>query len=129
MTQENGSDRASEKILYMLTKAGENPELAILPFMHAVGALTMDVEAVVVLMANSVRLAERGYAASVSAHGSPALKEVMDQFFELGGKMLLCTPCLKGRKIAEEDLVEGAELIAAARFTQEVLDADAVLSY
>ena len=72
------SPEKKEKILYMVTQAGENTELVLLPFMHAVGALTMDVEAVVVLMANSIWLAKKdgapGIHLKVDPDGTPSIK-------------------------------------------------------
>ena len=45
------SEDKKENIVYVLTKGAENPEIVLLTFMHAVGALTMEVEAKVVFMA------------------------------------------------------------------------------
>lgn len=118
-----------EKIVYMVTRSGEHAELALLPFMHAVGALTLDVDAVVVLMADAVWLAKKDYAKHITYPGKPPLDELIANLLEMGGKILVCTPCIKSRKIGEDELVQGAEPIAAARFTQEVLSANAVLSY
>jgi len=49
---------------------------------------------------------------------------------ELGGKLLLCSPCLKSRGIAvPDDLVEGAEVVAAGRFIAEITSATNSLVY
>jgi uncharacterized protein involved in oxidation of intracellular sulfur len=53
----------------------------------------------------------------------------MKTFMEQGGKLLVCTPCIKERHIDESMLVENAELIAGARVIQESLEANAVLNY
>jgi len=53
----------------------------------------------------------------------------MASYFGQGGKLLLCTPCIKGRNIAPETLVPEASLIAGARVVQESLEAKAVLNY
>ena len=48
----------------------------------------------------------------------------------MGGKLYLCTPCFKGRGYDEKtDLIEQAQPIAAAFYTQMLLDANAVVSY
>jgi hypothetical protein len=47
----------------------------------------------------------------------------MASYFGQGGKLLLCTPCIKGRNIAPETLVADATLIAGARVVQECLEA------
>ena len=123
------NEAKQEKICYVLYHGGESPELCILPFVHAIGAMTMDVKAVIILMSNAVFLAKKGYAQHVRFPGQPNLDEMIKQFFEMGGEMLLCTPCIKERGIEEKDIIEQAEMITVGRFTQEVLEADAVLNY
>ncbi len=123
------SEEKKEKIVYIDTCAGENPEKASLPFVLGNAALTMEVEAVVVLQGTGVYLAKKGYADNVFAAGLPPLKELMDNFRAAGGKILVCVPCIRERKIDESDLVEGAEPTAAAKLTLELLSANATLVY
>ena len=119
----------AEKMVYIVTHAGEDPERATFPFMLATAAQAMEVEAVVALQGVSVFLAKKGYLDHVAAAGLPPLKDLVARFFEAGGKLLICTPCVRDRKIEESDLIKGAELIAAARLNQEILSANATLVY
>jgi predicted peroxiredoxin len=48
---------------------------------------------------------------------------------ELGGKLLVCGPCIKSRGIAPDDLIEGAEIVAAGRFIAEITSATNSLVY
>lgn len=124
------SETKKENIVYVLTKGAENPEIVLLSFMHAVGAMTMDVEAKLVLMATAVNLAKKGAAKHIRYEGLKPLDELLTNFLEMGGKLYLCTPCFKGRCYNEKtDLIEQAEPIAAAFYTQMLLDANAVVSY
>lgn len=118
-----------EKIVYIVTHAGEDPERCTFPFMLATAAQAMEVEAVVALQGVSVFLAKKGYLEHVAAAGLPKLKDLVANFMEAGGKLLICTPCIRDRNIDESDLLEGAELIAAARLNQEILSANATLVY
>ncbi len=118
-----------EKIVVVATHGAEDPERATLPFVVANGALAMDVEAVVVLQGYAVTLAQKGVNEHVFAAGLAPLKELMDSFFAQGGKLLVCTPCIKERRIGQELLLPGATPIAAARLVQESLEAKAVLNY
>ncbi len=118
-----------EKIVYVVTHGEEDPERATLPFVHANGALAMDVEAVVVLMGTAVMLARKGFVNHVFAGGLPPLKKLLEDFLSQGGRILLCTPCIQFRQIGQADLIEQARPIAAAAFTNEVLTANAVLNY
>ena len=54
----------------------------------------------------------------------------MNDYKELGGKILICGPCVKSRQIdPETQLVENAEVVAAARFVVELTSATNALSY
>jgi len=120
---------AEEKIVYIATHAGEDPERATFPFMMANAAQAMDVEAVIVLQGTGVYLAKKGYANHIHASGLPPLKQLIESFLQQGGRILVCTPCIKERKIEEGDLIEGAVPIAGATLTQEILSAKATLVY
>jgi uncharacterized protein involved in oxidation of intracellular sulfur len=123
------SQEKKEKILYVVTHGADDPERATLPFVHANGALAMEVEAVVVLMGPAVMLARKGCMNHVFAGGMPPLKKLVDDFLAQGGKLYLCTPCIQFRQIDKSELIEEAQPIAAAVFTEEVLSANAVLNY
>ena len=120
---------ADEKIIYIVTHAGEDPERATLPFVLANAAQAMDVEALIVLQGTGVYLAKKGYADHVYAAGVPPLKQLIESFLEQGGKILVCVPCIKERKIDEGDLIEGAMPTAAGVLTHEILSAKATLVY
>ena len=65
----------------------------------------------------------------MEAPGFPPLKKLMDDVRELGGKLLVCGPCIKSREISADDLVEGAEVVAAGRFVAEITSATNSLVY
>ena len=81
-----------EKIVLVATYAEEEPEKACFPFLLANAAQAMDVEAVVVLQANGVYLAQKGYAENISVPGFTPLKELMDNYVANGGKFLTLNP-------------------------------------
>ncbi|MGW8284753.1 MAG: DsrE family protein [Candidatus Deferrimicrobiaceae bacterium] len=118
-----------EKIVIIGTHGAEDPERASMPFVVANAALAMDVQVNVILQGYSVTLAQKGVNEHVFAGGFPPLKELMDNFFAQGGKILVCTPCIKERKIEQGMLLEGATAIAAGRVVQECLEAKATLNY
>jgi uncharacterized protein involved in oxidation of intracellular sulfur len=119
----------TEKMVLITTTGIDNPEKAILPFVVAVAALTMDAEVVIILQAAAVMLAKNGIAETVNVPGFMPLKKLLDTFIEMGGRLLLCTPCVKERQITSEDLIPGSKLIAAATIVDETLSAKAVLTY
>ncbi len=123
------SEEKQEKIVYIITHGTDYPELITLPFVLAVGAMAMDVEAVVALQGPAVQIALKGGADHVYAPNMKPLKDLMQDFFDLGGKLMVCTPCVQARSIKEEELIEHAEFMAAATLTDEILSANATMTY
>jgi predicted peroxiredoxin len=118
-----------EKIVYLTTYSGENPEKASLPFVLANAALSMDIDAVVALQGPAVYLAKKGYLQHVFAAGLPPLKDLVENFVSTGGRLLVCVPCIKERRIDESELIDGAVPTAAAKLTLEMLSAKATITY
>ena len=118
-----------KKLVMIATHAEENPDKATLPFVMGNAALAMGTDAVVILQTTAVYLAMQGYADHVHASGFPALNELLEAFFEGGGKLMVCSPCIQARKIEPENLIPEATVIAGATLISESLSADSVLNY
>lgn len=124
------SEEKQEKMLYIGTCAGDNPEKACMPFVMALAAQAMDVHATIALQGNGVYLALKGYVDTMLPGGGfPPLKKLITDFLELGGELKICMPCIKERNIAESDLIEGAEITAGGALNVAAMEADAVLVY
>jgi predicted peroxiredoxin len=119
----------NEKIVIISTMGDENPEKATLPFVLATAAQSMDVEVVVILQASAVTIGKKGEAEKINAKGLMPLKKLLDTFIELGGKLMVCSPCLKERNISADELVNGSTIIAAGTVVTEVLSAKSVVTY
>jgi len=120
----------AEKLVILVLHSPDDPEVATIPFVLAVAAMASDVEVVVGLQGRGVELAVKGAADSVQARGFPPLAKLLDDYRELGGRLLLCGPCVNGRDIdASSQLVENAEVVAAARFVAEITSATNALTY
>lgn len=117
-----------EKIVYVLTNGKNNPEKAIIPFVLANGAMAMDIEVSIILQSEAVLLAKKGYAEDIKHEGFDPLKKLMDAYLAAGNKLYLCGPCVKARKM-ENDIIEGAVIVGAAKVAQEALSAKAVFTY
>ncbi|HPI70460.1 MAG TPA: DsrE family protein [Tenuifilaceae bacterium] len=118
-----------EKLIVIVTEGPDNQEKATIPFVMATAAQSMDVDVTIILQAEGVLLVKKGVSENVNASGFMPLKQLLDTFIELNGKLLVCTPCAKSRGISENDLIEGSKLIAAGTVISESLNANAVLSY
>ena len=120
----------TEKLVFMVTHGPEDPELATIPFVMAAAALASDVQVVMGFQGAGVELVHKGVAEGIAAPAFPPLGKLLNDVRELGGLLLVCSPCIKSRAIAApDDLVEGAEVVAAARFVAEVTSATNSLVY
>ena len=118
-----------EKIVFIATHAGEDPERATFPFLMANASQAMDIEAIVVLQGTGVYLAKKGYADHIAVHGLTPLKILVQNFVANGGKILVCIPCIEERQIKPEDLVEGCEMCKAGKVVIEVTSAKSTVVY
>ena len=122
-------EAVTEKLVIIATHGFEDADKASLPFVMANAALAMDTQAVVILQGTAVTLAKKGCYEHVFAAGLPPLKDLVDSFIELGGSLLVCSPCIQERKITTDMLVENAQPIKAARVIMELLEATTAVSY
>ena len=119
----------AEKLVFMVLHGPSHPEHATIPFVMACAALASDVQVVLGFQADGVELVRAGVAESVEAAGFPPLAKLMRDFRELGGTALVCGPCINSRGIGPDDLIEGAEVVAAGRFIAEITSATNSLVY
>jgi predicted peroxiredoxin len=120
---------AEEKLVIMVTHGPAEPELATIPFVMGCAALASDVDVVLGFQGDGCALVSDGGADKVAADEFPPLADLLESYRELGGKLLVCAPCMKSRHITEEDLVEGSEVVAAGRFVAEITSATNALVY
>jgi len=118
-----------EKLVFMVMHGPEHPEHATIPFVMAGAALASDVQVVLGFQADGVELCRRGVADQVNASAFPPLAKLLDDIRELGAVLLVCGPCAKSREITVDDLIDGAEIVAAGRFVAEVTSATNSLVY
>jgi uncharacterized protein len=103
------------------THGREDPERATLPFIIANVAASADQEAIVLLTIEGVWLATKGYADDLHHEGLPPLREVIASLLASGGEIWACSACTKPRGITEEDLIDGARIVAAPEVVAELV--------
>jgi uncharacterized protein involved in oxidation of intracellular sulfur len=118
-----------EKLLIVGTHGEDNAEKATLPFIVAVAALASEMQPVSALQSMGVYLATKGYAKLVHELSFPPLEDLLKSFIEGGGKLLVCSPCMKKRGIEPSDLIEGAVVVNAPTLVKEIGEAKAVPTY
>src|SRR3954451_22737863 len=103
------------KFCVSLTCAKDNPDRATVAFVVANAAVASDKDTVVFLSTEGVHLSQRGYADDVHEEGFSPLRELMTNFARAGGKIYVCSPCFKRRRLDEQALVDGAVLVGGAK--------------
>ena len=118
-----------EKLVVVVTHGPDDPELATIPFAMAGAAVASDVDVVMGFQGEGCLLVKKGVAETVAAPEFAPRADLLPTIQELGGKVLVCSPCVKSRGLTQDDLVDGAEIVAAARFVAEVTSATNALVY
>ncbi len=119
----------TEKLVFMVLHGPSHPEHATIPFVMAGAPSPRTSRSSWASRPTASSSSRTGGADAVEAPGFPPLKKLMDDVRELGGKLLVCGPCLKSRGITADDLVDGAEVVAAGRFVAEITSATNSLVY
>ena len=106
------------KFCVSLTCAKDDPDRATVAFVVANAAAASDKEVVVFLSTEGVRLGVEGYADDIAEDGFAPLKDLMAGFAAAGGKIYVCSPCFKRRKLDEHGLVPGAVIVGGAKLVE-----------
>jgi uncharacterized protein len=117
------------KLMISLSYAKDNTDKATVAFVVANASVASDVETVVFLSTEGVRLSQRGYADDVHEEGFKPLRELMADFAEFGGTIYVCSPCFKKRGLDENSLVDGASIVGGAKAVEFLTTGASCLSY
>jgi predicted peroxiredoxin len=106
------------KFCVSLTCAKDNPDKATVAFVVANAAVASEKETMVFLSTEGVRLSQKGYADDIHEEGFAPLKELMGNFVKAGGKVYVCSPCFKRRKLDEGKLIDGSVIVGGAKLVE-----------
>jgi predicted peroxiredoxin len=107
-----------KKFCVSLTWAKNDSDKATVAFVVANAAAASEQETVVFLSVEAVRLSQQGHADDVHEEGFAPLRELMASFVKAGGKIWVCSPCFKRRKLDEGKLVPGATIVGGAKLVE-----------
>ena len=119
----------SSKFCVSLTYAKNDADKATVAFVIANAAVASNKETMVFLSTEAVRLSTPGYADDVAEPGFAPLKDLMANFAKAGGKIFVCSPCLKRRGLDETKLVTGATVVGGAKLVEFLSDGSPCVSY
>jgi predicted peroxiredoxin len=117
------------KVVVNLATGLEDAERVTVAFLVAGAAAAAGKEVTIFLTKEAVRLALPGVAEGTACDGCPPLAILAAQFAEAGGRLLVCPICFGARKLAENNLIEQAQLGGATPLWQWIGDGATVFSY
>jgi len=116
-------------ILISITHSTNDADKATVGFVIGNAAVASDQETTIFLSCEGVRLAQRATIDEIHEDGFAALSELVENFLEAGGHLLVCSPCAKKRGIGEEDVITGAQIVGGARVVELLAAGATGLSY
>jgi predicted peroxiredoxin len=102
---------------------GCEPQNLFPTFIMGSAAATLGDEVVLFFTPSAAPALVRGHLETMQAKGMPPMADLVADFQELGGKILVCDLCLEARDLAAADLREGAELVGVTSFLAGTRDA------
>ncbi|MDX1657680.1 MAG: DsrE family protein [Nitriliruptorales bacterium] len=113
-------------MLFTCTHGADDPERATVPFIAASTAAVSGQHAIVVCTVEAVRIGTLGYAETVSDDDLTPLSTLVQLLVGNGGEIWLCSSCTKKRDIDEDDLVDGAQIVGAAKIVEALAEGKAI---
>jgi predicted peroxiredoxin len=117
------------KFCVHLSYAKDNADKATVAFVVANAAVASGKETMVFLSTEGARLSQQGYADDIHEEGFAPLPELMTNFVKAGGKIFVCSPCFKRRKLEESRLIPGALIVGGAKLVEFLADGSPCFSY
>lgn len=116
-------DQQARELVVLMTHGGDH-ELSSVGFTIACGAITSGMKVTAFLTSAAVDLVRRRGVEMTHVAPLDPIKVSMEDFLGRGGTIVACTPCVKARGYAQDDLLEGVT-IAGASVVHEKLKAGA----
>ena len=118
-----------KKILYIQTSGVDTPERTYAPFILAMTAAMMGIDATIYFLVKGVTVVKKGEAEKIKLGSFPSLRDVIDQAVKAGVKLFVCEQSTQLLGLSRGDFIPEARVVGAATLNDLALDADAVLSF
>jgi len=79
--------------------------------------------------AGSVPWCKKGELEKVTMKGNPDMKDLVQKYVKLGGKLYLCELALEAKDLKKEDIRTDTEIIGATEFMSKASDATVTFSF
>jgi predicted peroxiredoxin len=127
--RDKGKVSEKKKILYVQTSGLDTPERLYAPFILAMTAQAMDLDASIYFLIKGITVLQKGAAEKIKIGNFPTLKDIMDQAIKAGVKIYACAQSCELLNMPKGDLIEGIIIAGAASVNDLVLEADGVLYF
>jgi predicted peroxiredoxin len=119
-----------ETFCVTITHCKTDPDKATLGFVVANAAQGSEKETMVFLSSDGVWCAVPDEMEKID-EGAPfaPLKDLVDKFIKAGGKIYVCTPCMKKRDINEDQLITGATPAGGAALVEWLANGSPAVAY
>jgi predicted peroxiredoxin len=118
---------AKTSMLYVQTSGTDTPERLYSPFVLAMTAKAMGIDATIYFLGKGITVVKKGEAEKIKVGAFPILKEIMDQALAAGVKMMVCDQSTQLLNLKRGDFVEAAQIVGAATLNDLVLDCDGTM--
>ena len=119
----------AKRFCVSMTRAKDDTDKATVGFVVANAAVGCEQETMVFLSTEGVRLAVQGFADDIHEAGFAPLTQLITNFVEAGGKILVCSPCFKKRNLDETQLIPGATIVGGAKLVEFLAEGAPCVSY
>lgn len=116
------------KYIIICTCGKENLEKSSVALAMASNAIAFGHDTILFLQGTAGNMARRGFMDDCRLKPFPPIQEMLTDFMELGGKVIVCNPCLETYQFHKDDLINGVETAGGTYLISEVENA-VVLSY
>ena len=118
-----------KRIIYIQTSGVDTPERTYAPFILALTAVAMGIDATIYFMMKGCTIIKHGEAGKIKLRGMPYLKDVVNKAVKSGVKLNICEQSCMILGLKREDFIEPTKIVGAATLNDHILDADAVLCF
>jgi predicted peroxiredoxin len=119
----------TQRELVVLMTKGIDHELSSVGFTIACGGITAGLKVCIFLTSASVDIVRKRGADMTHVPPLDPLKALMEDFIRRGGQVIACTPCVKSRGYAQEDLADGVTIAGASVIHEKFKNGAASLSF
>lgn len=115
--------------LVVVISHGIDHEMSSAGLTIALGGMTAGLKVSIFLTSGGVDIVRRGAADTTQVKPLEPMADMLRDFLKRGGNLWACTPCVKSRGYAQENLIEGVVITGASAMHEQIKRGAATLSF